>query len=353
MPKAVVLCCFPQMEAPGHLLIVDVFYAHNVPFVSEFPALLVLPVLALVPYLLMSQSDTPLLLLVVGAAFLHLGEFALFPGKVLLGLAVKMRHVRLYALAVDIEVGAAVIQAEGLAGVQVTLWDVSVILRQDGDVILSRCLLTERDTFDFILFWNLPVEVHSHKAHFRELEIVPSNRDIPLNLVCCICFARDFFATELWKADGLIPKEVLIGGLYLKLGIAQGQRINFPQKWEFVFILRRSYLEHFPRFFVIGDFIRKHSVVNEPGTSDCFRKKNTLFRIWHCPKLVRLIHKITNFLWGLYTNYTAKQEKKQKCAIHPATLEVGDFLLDFVKNEGERTYVRSKGNRQSPHYLRG
>ena len=70
-------------------------------------------------------------------------------------------------------------------------------------------------------------------------------------------------------------------------------------------------MEHFPCFLIVGDFIRKHTVIDKPGTAYRLSKKYPLFGIGHCPKLVRFVHKITNFQWILQTNYTIKEGNMQ------------------------------------------
>ena len=79
------------------------------------------------------------------------------------------------------------------------------------------------------------------------------------------------------------------------LSIAQGHRVHFSQEWELRLVLCWGVVEHLPRFLIVGDFIRKHTVIDEPGTAYRLSKQYPLFSIWHGPELVRFVHKITNF----------------------------------------------------------
>ena len=97
--------------------------------------------------------------------------------------------------------------------------------------------------------------------------------------------------------------------------------------------MRRGVVEHLACLFVVGDFIRKHTIIDEPGTAYRLSEKHPLFGIRHCPELVSFVHKITNFHQALQTYYTTKEGNMQGMdAIHPTTLEVGDFLLIYVKD---------------------
>lgn len=90
-------------------------------------------------------------------------------------------------------------------------------------------------------------------------------------------------------------------------------------------------MEHLACLFVVGDFIRKHTIINEPGTTNGLCEKLPLFSVGHSLELVRFVRKITNFHQALQTYYTTKEGNMQGMdAIHPTTLEVGDFLLIYV-----------------------
>src|SRR5699024_7819212 len=63
------------------------------------------------------------------------------------------------------------------------------------------------------------------------------------------------------------------------------------KKRKFVLVLRWGVVEHLTRLFVMGNFIRKHTVVDEPGTAYCLGKKHPLFSIGHSPEFVRFVHR--------------------------------------------------------------
>ena len=123
-------------------------------------------------------------------------------------------------MAIDIEVRTAVIQAQGLIGVQSALRDVRLILRQDGNVILPGRLLAERHAFDTVPLRYLSVELHPHKAHLREFQTVLDNGDIAFNPVGSVRLAGRFLTAEFRETDGLVPEEIPVGSLHLYLGIA-------------------------------------------------------------------------------------------------------------------------------------
>ena len=116
------------------------------------------------------------------------------------------------------------------------------------------------------------------------------------------------------------------------LGVAQGHRIYFPKEWELVLVLRRGVVEHFTRFFIVGDFIRKHTVVNEPSAPYRLSEKHPLFGVGHSPELVRFVHKITNFYRISQINYTTKGGETQWIGAIPLPpIEVGESLLSYVE----------------------
>ena len=137
-------------------------------------------------------------------------------------MTVKMRHSRLYASAIDVEVRAAVIQTQGLFNIQGALRYVCFILRQDRDVILPGRFLTECNALDFVALWYLPVELHPHEAPFREFQAVSNTSDVPFYPICRICLSRELFAAELCDPIRFVPYEILDGGWGLYLRLAQG-----------------------------------------------------------------------------------------------------------------------------------
>lgn len=73
----------------------------------------------------------------------------------------------------------------------------------------------------------------------------------------------------------------------------------------------RGVMEHSARFLVVGDLVRKQTVIDEPSATYCLCKKLPLFGVWHGPKLVGFVHK-NRLICEIYITIISKKEMKRK-----------------------------------------
>ena len=168
LSECVVIGCLGKMQALSHSLIINIFYTDIVVTVSQLLAFFVLPVQSAAVDFFMGICDPDLLLLIVAAALHHLGEFALFPCKMVLCFPVEMRHIGGIVLTVFVEMLGTVIQTQGVFRIKYNIRYIRFVLCEDRSVVFAAWLPGYGYAFDRMAIRDLTMLLHPDEPCLRK-----------------------------------------------------------------------------------------------------------------------------------------------------------------------------------------